>query len=118
MEVFKRFKFEAAHFLPKVPEGHKCKRLHGHSYGVILYLKGPYDAEKGWVVDFSEIKQIFAPILETLDHQLLNEIEGLENPTSEALAIWIWNKLKPQLPLLSKVELSETASSGCIYEGD
>ncbi len=103
--------------MPKVPEGHKCKRLHGHSYVLILYFKGPYQEDKGWIIDFGEIKRAFAPILEQLDHSLLNDIEGLENPTSENLAIWIWDKLIPSLPLLSKVELCETATSGCIYQG-
>jgi len=118
MEIYKEFRFEAAHFLPKVPEGHPCKNIHGHSYRVKLHIKGALNPEIGWIMDFTTIKEIFAPILTQLDHALLNNIEGLSNPTCEHLAIWIWNQVKPNLSILSKVEVQETASSGCIYEGE
>lgn len=117
MEVFKDFRFEAAHFLPKVPEGHPCKRMHGHSYKVTVYIKGELDSESGWLLDFAEIKKAFNPLLQKLDHSVLNEIAGLENPTSERLAVWIWQQLLPVLPLLSKIVVSETSTSGCVYEG-
>lgn len=118
MELYKEFRFEAAHRLPRVPEGHKCGRLHGHSFQVVLHVDGPVDEEVGWVVDFADIKRAFGPILDRLDHHYLNEIEGLENPTSENLARWIWDRVKSELPLLSKVVVSETCTSGCIYRGE
>ncbi|WP_114784640.1 6-carboxytetrahydropterin synthase QueD [Vibrio tetraodonis] len=117
-ELYKEFMFEAAHHLPNVPEGHKCGRLHGHSFLVRLYLTGEVDPHTGWLIDFSEVKSIFNPIYDQLDHHYLNEIEGLENPTSEVLAKWIWDKVKPLLPMLSKVEIKETCTAGCIYKGD
>jgi 6-pyruvoyltetrahydropterin/6-carboxytetrahydropterin synthase len=118
MEIYKEFTFEAAHHLPNVPEGHKCARLHGHSFYVSIHVSGPVDPNKGWVMDFGELKQHFAPIYKQLDHYYLNDIEGLENPTSENLARWIWQQLKPNLALLSKIEVKETCTSGCIYYGD
>ncbi|MDN3610222.1 6-carboxytetrahydropterin synthase QueD [Vibrio ostreicida] len=118
VELYKEFMFEAAHHLPHVPEGHKCGRLHGHSFLVRLYVEGEVDPHTGWLIDFSEIKAAFKPIYDQLDHYYLNDIEGLENPTSEVLAKWIWNKLKPALPLLSKVEIRETCTAGCIYKGE
>ncbi len=117
MEIYKEFHFEAAHRLPNVPEGHKCSRLHGHSFHVRLTLSGEVDPIFGWVDDFSEIKRAFTPLHDALDHRYLNDISGLENPTSEHIARWIWKKLKPELPLLSAVEIRETCTSGCIYKG-
>lgn len=117
MELFREFTFEAAHRLPQVPEGHKCARLHGHSFQVTLFVEGPVDPQTGWVMDFAEIKKAYNTIHDQLDHHYLNEIPGLENPTSEVLARWIWNKLKPVLPLLSKVMIRETCTSGCVYSG-
>lgn len=117
MEIYKEFSFEAAHSLPNVPEGHKCGRLHGHSYKVQIHVKGEPDAELGWIMDFSDIKKIVRPLIRELDHYFLNDIPGLENPTSENLAIWIWDKLKPLLPELSKVVICETCTSGCVYQG-
>ena len=117
MRIYKEFSIEAAHHLPNVPEGHKCRRLHGHSFLVRIEVSGEPDADTGWVMDFSDIKTAFQPIFDQLDHHYLNEVEGLENPTSENLAIWIWNKLKPALPALSSVEVKETCTSGCIYRG-
>lgn len=117
-EIYKEFMFEAAHHLPHVPEGHKCGRLHGHSFLVRLYVAGDVDPHTGWLVDFAEIKAAFKPIYDRLDHYYLNDIDGLENPTSEVLAKWIWQQLKPSLSLLSKVEIKETCTAGCIYSGD
>ena len=118
MDIYKEFTFEAAHLLPNVPEGHKCARLHGHSFYVRIYVSGEVDEHLGWVMDFGDLKMLFEPILEQLDHYYLNDIPGLENPTSENLSRWIWHKLKPKLPILSKVEVKETCTSGSIYTGD
>jgi len=117
MEIFKEFSFEAAHRLPNVPEGHKCARLHGHSFQIRLSVSGPVGEASGWVMDFGDIKQAFKPILNQLDHYYLNDIEGLENPTSENIARWIWQKLKPVLPELSEIQIRETCTSGCVYRG-
>ncbi len=116
-EIFKEFTFEAAHQLPNVPAEHKCARLHGHSFRVEVHVLGPLDAELGWVVDFDEIKQAFTPLHEQLDHRYLNEVEGLENPTSEALARWLWERLTVELRGLSKVVVHETCTSGATYWG-
>ena len=118
MEIYKDFSIEAAHRLPNVPDGHKCARLHGHSFQVRLVISGEPGASSGWVMDFSEIKEIFKPLFDRLDHHYLNDIKGLENPTSENLAIWIWRELKADLPLLSRVEIKETCTSGCVYRGE
>ncbi len=118
MEIYKEFTFEAAHLLPNVPPGHKCGRLHGHSFFIRIYISGEVDSHTGWIIDFSEIKQAFKPIYDRLDHYYLNDIDGLENPTSEVLARWIWNELKPELPQLSKILIKETCTSGCIYAGE
>ena len=118
MDIFKSFTLEAAHRLPHVPDGHKCARLHGHSFRVEIHVSGVVDAHAGWVMDFSEIKAVFKPIYERLDHHYLNEIPGLENPTSENLARWLWRELKPDLPLLSEITVHETCTSGCRYRGD
>lgn len=117
MEIFKKMVFEAAHRLPHVPEGHKCARLHGHSFGVEIHVSGPVGADTGWVMDFTDIKKAFSPLYEQLDHHYLNEIPGLENPTSENIARWIWTRLKPALPSLSKIVVHETCNSGAIYDG-
>jgi 6-pyruvoyltetrahydropterin/6-carboxytetrahydropterin synthase len=118
MEIYKEFTFEAAHLLPNVPEGHKCARLHGHSFAVTITVAGPLGKHSGWVMDFADLKQAFKPIYEQLDHRYLNDIEGLENPTSENLAKWIWHHLQPDLALLSKIEVKETCTSGCLYRGE
>jgi 6-pyruvoyltetrahydropterin/6-carboxytetrahydropterin synthase len=117
MDIFKEFTFESAHRLPNVPAGHKCARLHGHSFKVELYVIGDVDEAAGWIMDFGDIKAAFRPLLEQLDHNYLNEIEGLENPTSENIAVWIWERLKAGLPQLSKVVVRETCTSGAIYRG-
>ena len=118
MEIYKEFHFEAAHLLPNVPAGHKCARLHGHSFQVRLSVRGEAPEPSGWVMDFGDLKACFKPVLEQLDHYYLNDIPGLENPTSENIARWIWAKLQPNLPELSKVEVRETCTSGFIYRGE
>jgi 6-pyruvoyltetrahydropterin/6-carboxytetrahydropterin synthase len=118
MVVFKEFTIEAAHRLPNVPQGHKCARLHGHSFRVEVHVQGPVNEEAGWVIDFADIKKAFMPLFEQLDHHYLNEIEGLSNPTSENLAKWVWARLRLELPLLSKVVVRETCNAGCVYQGE
>ena len=117
MHIFRAFTIEAAHRLPNVPPGHKFSRLHGHSFRIELQLSGEVDAHSGWVMDFADVKGAFQSTFDRLDHHYLNEIPGLENPTSENLARWIWNDVKPRLPLLSKVTVHETCTSGCVYDG-
>jgi 6-pyruvoyltetrahydropterin/6-carboxytetrahydropterin synthase len=118
MEIFKEFRFEAAHQLPHVPPDHKCARLHGHSFRVAVHVTGPVDPHSGWVMDFGEISSAFAPLHDQLDHHCLNEIAGLENPTSEHLARWIWRRLRPTLAGLSAIVVYETRSAGCRYTGE
>jgi len=118
VEIFKEFTFEAAHKLPNVRKGHKCGRLHGHSFKVELWIRGPVGAETGWIMDFADVKKAFAPIYDRLDHHYLNDIAGLSNPTSEVLARWIWKRLRPRLPLLSRIVVRETCTSGCVYAGE
>jgi 6-pyruvoyltetrahydropterin/6-carboxytetrahydropterin synthase len=117
MDIFKSFTLEAAHRLPNVPPGHKCARLHGHSFRIELHVSGEPDPHAGWVMDFADLKAAFAPIYERLDHHYLNDIDGLENPTSERLAEWIGAQMKPRVPLLSEVVVHETCTSGCRYRG-
>jgi 6-pyruvoyltetrahydropterin/6-carboxytetrahydropterin synthase len=118
MRIYKEFAFEAAHRLPNVPAGHQCARLHGHSFRVTVVIEGPVGEQSGWVMDFADISSAFKPIREQLDHYYLNDIAGLENPTSENLARWIWERLQPALPQLAEIEIRETCSSGCRYRGD
>ena len=117
MKIFKSFTFDSAHFLPNVPDGHKCKAVHGHTYRLTVFLEGELDENLQWVLDFSELKKVMNPILDSVDHKLLNEIEGLENPTCEVITMWLWHKIKAKMPLLTKVELYETPTSGAVYEG-
>lgn len=117
MEILKEFTLEAAHRLPNVPPGHKCFRLHGHSVRIAIHVEGPV-TDAGWVIDFTDITRAFQPIHDELDHNYLNEVEGLSNPTSENLARWIWDRLKPDLPILSQVVVKETCTTGCIYRGE
>lgn len=118
MDLFKEFTFEAAHRLPNVPADHKCGRLHGHSFRVEIQVSGEIDPKTGWVLDFAEIKRAFLPLYEQLDHHYLNDIEGLENPTSEVMARWIWRHLQDTLPQLSQVLVRETCTCGCVYRGE
>ncbi|QSR30850.1 6-carboxytetrahydropterin synthase QueD [Nocardioides sp. S5] len=116
-EIYREFTFEAAHRLPHVPEGHKCARLHGHSYLAAVHVSGPVGEQTGWVQDFGDIKAAFKPLEDQLDHHYLNDVAGLDNPTSEVLAKWIWDRLVPELPNLKEVRVRETCTSGCIYRG-
>jgi len=118
MDIFRVFQIEAAHSLPNVPEGHKCARLHGHSFRIEVHVSGPVGERAGWVMDFADLRRVFQPLYDRLDHHHLNEIEGLENPTSENLARWIWKELKPGLAGLSKIVVQETCNAGCVYFGD
>ena len=115
--LVRSFTFEAAHRLPNAPAGHKCARLHGHSFKVDLVCEGEIDPRTGWLVDFADIKSAFEPLFERLDHHFLNEIAGLENPTAEVLARWIWIRVRPSLPLLSQVTIAETCNARCEYRG-
>ena len=118
MRLEKTFRFEAAHFLPNVPVGHKCGRMHGHSFKVTVVVAGEIADETGWVMDYGVIKNAFAPLDSQLDHYLLNEIEGLENPTSEVLTKWIWERLISDLPQLFEVAVEETCTCKCVYRGE
>ena len=117
MKVFRTFTIEAAHQLPNVPDNHPCARVHGHSFVIELWVSGVVGGRSGWVIDFADIVEAFRPLNEQLDHRLLNDIDGLGNPTSENLAIWIWERVSTSLRGLSKVVVRETASSGCVYRG-
>lgn len=118
MDIFKVFQIEAAHRLPNVPTGHKCARLHGHSFRIEIHLRGPVDDNTGWVRDFGDLKVAFEPLFAVLDHSYLNEVDGLDNPTSENLARWIWTRLAADLPDLHHIVVAETCTSGCVYYGD
>lgn len=118
VELRKRFQFEAAHLLPRLPESHKCRRLHGHSFQAEIVVAGQCDAQLGWLMDYADIAEAFRPLWEQLDHRYLNEIAGLENPTSEAIARWIWERLKPRLPGLVEVAVAETCTARAVYRGE
>jgi 6-pyruvoyltetrahydropterin/6-carboxytetrahydropterin synthase len=118
VELFAEFAFEAAHRLPHVPADHPCARLHGHSYQLRIAVVGTVDPETGWVTDFATIASVVEPLRQRLDHRCLNDIAGLENPTSERLAQWLWAGLRGALPLLRSVEVRETRTMGCIYRGE
>lgn len=117
MLIFKEFTFDSAHFLPNVPVGHKCREMHGHTYRLRVWIEDKQDPQLGWVMDFADLKKLVKPVVAQLDHKCMNNVPGLENPTCEMIAVWIWNQLKPLLPKLAKIELHETPTSGVIYEG-
>lgn len=117
MRLSKKFRAESAHMLPRVPQGHKCRRLHGHSYVIDIVVEGEVDPRTGWVMDYADISAACAPLVARLDHHYLNEVEGLENPTSENIARWLWERLEDQLPL-AEIRIDETCTSACIYRGD
>lgn len=117
MKITQAFTFEAAHWLPNVPETHRCRRMHGHSYRVELRLEGAVDPVTGFVVDFFDVEAAFGPLLARLDHHCLNEVEGLSNPTAEHIASWIWDRTKPLLPQLDAVLVYETPMSWAEYRG-
>lgn len=118
VELVKTFSFEAAHYLPNLPVGHKCIRMHGHSFHGEIAVRGAVDPTTGWLIDFGELKTILGPVVARLDHYLLNEIPGLENPTSEMVAVWLWRQLAPALPILHRVTIEETCTSRCNYYGE
>jgi 6-pyruvoyltetrahydropterin/6-carboxytetrahydropterin synthase len=118
VELVKEYRFEAAHRLPNVPPGHKCQRLHGHSFKFEIHVAGPVDAHSGWLIDFGVLDDLVAPLVARLDHNYLNEIEGLENPTSEVTARWLWERIKPLLPELVALTFHETCDARCIYRGE
>lgn len=117
IELLRKFSFDSAHSLPNVPEDHKCRRLHGHTFHVEVRVTGPVGETTGWVMDFADLKMVVNPVIEELDHRYLNEIQGLENPTSELIAVWIWNRIAGNLPGLSSVTVHETCNTGCTYRG-
>lgn len=117
VRLVKSFSFEAAHWLPTFPQEHKCRRMHGHSFRVDVVIQGEVESAKGYLIDYGEIKAAIEPIRKQLDHYCLNEIEGLENPTSEMLAKWIWDRLRPLLPSLARIVIHETCSARCEYSG-
>ena len=117
IELRKTFQFEAAHLLPRLPKTHKCRRLHGHSFKVDLVVAGKCDPKLGWLMVYADISAAFKPIWQQLDHHYLNRIRGLENPTSENIAAWIWKRLKPKLPLMTEIVVAETCQSRCVYRG-
>lgn len=114
MEIFKSFTFDSAHYLPHVPDEHKCKNMHGHTYHLHVYLNGEIDTKLGWVMDFGDLKDVIKKVISRVDHKVLNEIPGLENPTCELFAQWFWDALEPDLAALSKIKLYETPTSGAI----
>jgi len=118
VELNRKFIFSAAHFLPKAPEGHKCRRLHGHSYEVEVAVRGPVDPETGWLLDYGAIDAAVNLVIDELDHRNLNDVNGLENPTSENLCGWLWRRLDGQLPHLYRVSVAETCAAACHYFGD
>jgi 6-pyruvoyltetrahydropterin/6-carboxytetrahydropterin synthase len=117
VRLTKTFHFEAAHDLPTFPEGHKCRRLHGHSFRFDVVVAGEVDPAKGYLIDYGQIKELVDPVVKQLDHYYLNEMPGLSNPTSENLAQWLWQRLKPLLPMLSAINVYETCTSACEYSG-
>lgn len=117
MRIHKEFRFDSAHYLPNLPDGHKCGNLHGHTFTVELHIEGKADVYSGWVKDFGEIDRQFKPVLEELDHCCLNEISGLSNPTSENIAIWIWDRIESLYPGLFQVTVKETPTSSASYRG-
>jgi 6-pyruvoyltetrahydropterin/6-carboxytetrahydropterin synthase len=118
VELVKDFRFEAAHYLPNVPEGHKCRRMHGHSFRGEIAVRGPVDTRTGWLIDLADLKRVVDPIVARLDHYLLNDIEGLQNPTSETIAVWLWERIAPSLPQLVRVTIEETCTTRCSYFGE
>ncbi|EPR39852.1 queuosine biosynthesis protein QueD [Desulfovibrio sp. X2] len=118
MDIYVTLSFDAAHRLPCVPEGHKCGNLHGHTFQVEVHVSGEVEEASGWVLDFGDIKETAKPVIARLDHAYLNDIEGLENPTSENIARWLWPQLKSRLPALSCLVVRETPTSGAVFRGE
>src|ERR1700730_10522526 len=118
VELVKEFTFEAAHLLPRVPKDHKCARLHGHSLKGEVRVRGEVDPKTGWFIDYAEIAGAFEPLRKILDHYYLNDIEGLENATSENLSRWVRERLTDGLPGLHRVTIRETCTARCDYFGE
>ena len=114
----KEFKFEAAHTLPSLPEDHKCRQMHGHSFKIEIHIEGEVDPKIGWIYDHKEISEAMNPLIEQLDHSYLNDIEGLESPTIEIMAGWFWKKLDPQLRGLKEIKIYETPTASCSFFGE
>lgn len=114
-ELKQHFHIESARFLPNLPKSHPCSNMHGHSFKIVLSLVGDLDPKIGWVMDYHEISQVMTPLLKQLDHKILNEVPGLENPTSELLAKWIYEKVQNTIPMLKNVSIMETTSTECTY---
>lgn len=117
MIIYRSFKFDAAHFLPHVPERHECGKMHGHVYTLKVFISGEIDPETFLLRDFDELRTVVSSATNILDHQVLNDVDGLEDPTCENILIWLWDRIRPSLPDLVKLELNETPTSGAIYEG-
>ena len=117
VRLSKTFRFEAAHELPTFPPGHKCRRLHGHSFVFDVIVEGEIDPSLGYLIDYAEIKKAVGPLVDQLDHYYLNDIEGLSNPTSEVIAVWLWDRIKPRLPMLASIVVHETCTTTCEYRG-
>lgn len=118
MRIYKEFKFDSAHWLPNVPPTHKCANMHGHTYSIEVHVEGELDPERGWVLDFNNVRDVVEPLIDRLDHKILNEIEGLENPTAEHIALWFWGRVKPELPQLCRIVVKENPTNVCIYSGE
>lgn len=118
MRIYKEFRFDAAHFLPTAPEGHPNRRVHGHSFRAIVWLDGQVSEETGLLRHFEDIESSLGVLRDKLDHRMLNEIEGLENPTLERIAIWMWRELATPLPELARIEIHRAScNEGCVYDG-
>ena len=117
MIIFKQFTFDSAHSLPNVPDGHKCKGVHGHTYHLKLFVEGELQKDLEWVMDFTDIKDAVVPVIKEIDHKFMNDLPGLGNPTCENIARWLWDKIKPRLAQMTRIELNETPTTGVIYEG-
>jgi len=119
VELTREFRFEAAHRLPMVPPDHQCSRMHGHSFRIEIALAGELDERMGWLVDFDQVAAVVDPLIDReLDHRTLNDVPGLENPTSELLCAWLWKRLAPQLPGLAAITVHETCTARCTYRGE
>jgi 6-pyruvoyl tetrahydropterin synthase/QueD family protein len=117
IRLSKSFSFDSAHWLPTFPQGHKCRRLHGHTFQIEITVAGEVDPAKGYLVDYGDIKRAVSPLIDRLDHQLLNSMEGLANPTAENLCRYIWDAVKPALPMLEVVRVCETCTTAAEYRG-
>ncbi len=118
VELVRSYDFSAAHFLPRAPEGHKCRRLHGHSYRLEVAIRGKVDEEVGWLLDYAHIDQAVEPVLAELDHRTLNDVPGLEKATSEVLCRWLWRRLEIVLDGLYRITVAETCGTACTYFGE